>query len=146
PDSQPLARFLESAPPPPLRQLLAKALGEFLARMHQAGVVHADLHPGNLLLRLDREGRPHLYLVDLADVRVGAPLGRKACQDNLVVLNRWFALRASRTDRLRFWRAYDPGARADARTPRDLEERTLASNLTFWRRRDPRCLADNRCF
>jgi tRNA A-37 threonylcarbamoyl transferase component Bud32 len=146
PDAQPLSRFLESVPPPALRQILARALGEFLARMHQAGVVHADLHPGNLLLRLDHEGRPHLYLVDLADVRVGPPLGRRASQDNLVVLNRWFALRASRTDRLRFWRAYDPAARADTRTPRHLEERTLASNLAFWRRRDPRCLGSNRYF
>ena len=32
-----------------IRQRLAVELGQFLARMHQAGIRHNDLHPGNLL-------------------------------------------------------------------------------------------------
>src|SRR5262249_14999382 len=35
-----------------LRQRVAVALGELLARMHDAGLVHQDLHPGNILLQL----------------------------------------------------------------------------------------------
>jgi hypothetical protein len=84
------------------------------------------------------------------------------------MLNRWFALRASRTDRYRFWRAYC-GARHTLRggwpegvsyeagltaanrlafrnCARDLEQRTWQSNLCFWRHRDRRCLVTNRYY
>src|SRR5438067_506 len=74
-----------------------------------AGGRHADLHPGNLLLRPGHE--PTLYLVDLHAVRLGPPLTEAARRANLAVLNRWFMLRAGRTDRLRFWHAYDAARR-----------------------------------
>jgi len=158
PDVRPLNAFLESTLPtlPPerqtcLRQRLARRLGELLARMHDGGVRHDDLHPGNLLLRLDGD-EPTLYLVDLHAVRLGAPLGEAARRDNLAVLNRWFALRAGRTDRLRFWHAYDAarrqplGARRVTAAARAIEEATLSSNLRFWAQRDRHCLGDNRYF
>jgi tRNA A-37 threonylcarbamoyl transferase component Bud32 len=164
PDSQPLGTFLETTfrqggviRPSRLRQYLAVALGELVARMHAAGVTHHDLHPGNFLLRLTHEEAPELYLIDLHAVRFGAALGWPAARANLVLLNRWFALRAERTDRLRFWCAYrrfrqgpetprlheDPAAR---RAVSDLERRTLASNLRFWRRHDHNCLGKGRYF
>lgn len=160
-DAEPVNAFLEStlATFAPLRQVLVRQriackLGEMLARLHDAGIVHHDLHPGNLLVRLDANDQPSLYLIDLHAVRLGRPLCWRASRDNLVILNRWFVLRASRTDRLRFWRAY---CRARPRilnpadgTPRanelalDLERRTWLSNLRFWRSRDQRCLEANR--
>ncbi len=148
-----------------LRQALAKELGLFIARMHHQGITHDDLHPGNLLLRLDENDTPRLYLIDLHAVRVGRSLSWAAARDNLVLFNRWFILRAGRSERLRFFQAYAqargewrvasgewPGKNQDllASRPldagRDVEQQTVASNLAFWQHHDPRCVSSNRYF
>jgi len=139
-----------------VRQRLAVVLGRFLARMHEAGVVHEDLHPGNLLLRLGPNDEPELYLIDLYAVRLVPALDWPRSRDNLIVLNRWFMLRSARSDRLRCWRAYRDaralplGSRLNGvegrNAARDLEHRTLTSNLQFWRGKDRRCLGGNRWF
>jgi tRNA A-37 threonylcarbamoyl transferase component Bud32 len=140
-----------------LRQRIALALGDLLARMHDAGIVHQDLHAGNLLLHLDQDDRPRLYLIDLQAVRLGPPLNWRASRNNLVLVNRWFILRASRTERLRTWHAYcasrsaraGQGAVSRCVCPhrlREVEEHTLASNRAFWRGLDRRCLETNRRF
>jgi tRNA A-37 threonylcarbamoyl transferase component Bud32 len=153
PETQPLHTFLETLLPQwspgrqaRLRQRLATALGRLLARMHDAGIAHHDLHPGNLLLRLDADDHPELFLIDLHAVRIGAPLSWRARRGNLILLNRWFALRAERTDRLRFWRAYTGTKDQEPAKITDLERRTLASNLRMWRKLDRRCLRNNRHF
>jgi tRNA A-37 threonylcarbamoyl transferase component Bud32 len=152
----PLDAFLQDTPdgpPAPLRIRLARALGRLLARLHDAGLRHHDLHPGNILLRLDKDGELELFLLDLLMARLGPPLAWPAARDNLVVLNRWFHLRSHRSDRLRFWRAYRlarvagvPAGRQAHELARDLERRTLRSNLRFWRRHEGRCLGGNRHF
>jgi tRNA A-37 threonylcarbamoyl transferase component Bud32 len=178
PNVYPLDLFMEQTLPKrrgqrqaEMRQRLAQEMGCFVARMHQAGVTHQDLHPGNLLLRLDHEDTPRLYLIDLHAVRLGGELHWNASRDNLVLFNRWFIMRAERSDRFRFFQHYAqarkqladeegatrswlnwlPGAKGaligrpqDAE--RDLERRTVASNLAFWHHHDPRCLANNRYF
>jgi hypothetical protein len=157
---EPLNLFLERTLPAlaaPRRSLirlrLAGVLGEFIARLHNAGIVHHDLHAGNLLLHLGPGDEPVLFLIDLHAVHLGGPLGWAASRANLVVLNRWFILRASRTDRLRFWDVYHrhrpalvgEGPQA-AELARELERLTWASNLDFWRSRDRRSLATNRYY
>jgi hypothetical protein len=70
----------------------------------------------------------------------------------------WFTTRASRADRLRFWRAYFE-ARGLGRwqrgacrpqeplgLARELESRARARALNFWRGRDRRCLVSNRYY
>jgi tRNA A-37 threonylcarbamoyl transferase component Bud32 len=163
PDAWPLDTFLGSILPTlqvsrhaRLRQRVASALGRFLALLHDAGVEHRDLHPGNLLVRFDEKDRPTLWLIDLLAARLGPPLAKAASHDNLVIVNRWFILRSSRGDRLRFWEAYRqarPQVRewsaddADGRRySRHIERATLRSNLAFWRIRDRRCLGTNRYF
>jgi serine/threonine protein kinase len=153
PETRPLHSFLETTLPQwpaprqtRLRQRLAVALAKLLAHMHEAGIAHHDLHPGNLLLRLDADDRIELFLIDLHAVRVGSPLSWRARRANLILLNRWFSLRSERTDRLRFWRAYS-GARSQMpRVIADLERGTLASNLRMWRKLDGRCRQGNRRF
>lgn len=162
---QPLDTYIESVMPniagarqSVIRQRLARELGRFVARMHDAGIRHTDLHAGNILVTFDSEDRPAFYLIDLHAVRLGRPLNWTASRDNLVIFTRWFITRASRADRLRFWRAYYEarakrvGKEASApysllqKLARDLEQRTLHSLLGFWRRRDRRCLASNRYY
>ncbi len=153
-----LERELPSWPEPRrtrIRQRIAVALGELLARMHGAGLMHDDLHPGNILLRRDADV-PHLFLIDLHAVRLGEPPDWSASRDNLVILNRWFSLRASRADRLRCWHAYCALRRTHRgqlvtrcvcpHRLREVEDRTLLSNLGFWRTLDPRCRENNRRF
>jgi tRNA A-37 threonylcarbamoyl transferase component Bud32 len=128
---------------------LARELGRFVARLHAAGVVHHDLHPGNILVD-SVSAQPRFSLLDLHAVRI-----RQACtwpvrRANLVVFNRYFALRASRSARLRFWRSYSAEAKHIGlpvdRAPRELERLTRESNLRFWAARDRRCLANNRYY
>jgi tRNA A-37 threonylcarbamoyl transferase component Bud32 len=148
-----------------LASRLGRVLGQFVARMHEAGIRHSDLHAGNLLLRLDAEDRPTLFLIDLHAVSFGPPLDWPASRDSLIMINRWFSVLVSRSDRWRFWASYfaarelgskvlfREGGRTSAAVrqrrkslARDLELRTLQSNLVFWRRKDRRCLRNNRRF
>jgi tRNA A-37 threonylcarbamoyl transferase component Bud32 len=158
-DAEPLNQFIETTLPslpaalqPRVRRNLAVALAELLAQMHDRGVLHNDLHPGNLLIRLRGES-VELFVIDLFAVRLRRTLDWPTARDNLVMLNRWFVLRSRPADRLRFWKTYWRLRRdrlADLDDLRvaalDLERRTWASNLIFWKHRDRRCLFSNRYF
>jgi serine/threonine protein kinase len=122
--------------------------------MHEGGINHHDLHPGNLLVQLN-DDEPQLFLIDLLAVRVGKPLTWNASRDNLILLNRWFSLRVSSTDRLRFWHTYCANRRVlRGQAPkggcfcphriREIETRTAASSLAFWRHLDHRCTKTSR--
>lgn len=127
---------------------LARRLGEFLARCHAAGVRHDDLHPGNLLLREGDSG-PELYLIDLPLAYVGGPLSWSASRANLLVLDRWFAMRFSRQDRLRAWKAYHAARGLDVEkhhTARALAEDTARSLVSASREMDGACLGKGRHF
>jgi tRNA A-37 threonylcarbamoyl transferase component Bud32 len=161
PDVEPLDTFLEKTllsfateRQHRLRLTMATVLGEFVARMHDAGVWHHDLHAGNMLVRLT-DDRPSLFLIDLHASKLGSSLTWEASRDNLIVLGRWFTIRCSRHERWRFWQVYhktrnqwgggqpDPTAE---RLAREVEEKAWRSNLSFWRSRDDRCLVSNRYY
>jgi tRNA A-37 threonylcarbamoyl transferase component Bud32 len=140
-----------------LRHQLAIELGKLVARMHDAGIRHNDLHPANILVRLGENDQVFLYLIDLNAVSMGAPLTWQQSRQNLVILNRWFVLRASRSDRYRFWNAYrlerqlgkgcsSLNSREGLDLADEVETRTLTSNLKFWKQRDRRCLKNNRYY
>ena len=112
-DTQPLNEFLHQVLPTfaarrqvKFRQRLAAALGQFMVRMHLAGIRYNDLHAGNLLLRLHADDTMELFLIDLNDIHFGACLTWRQCFDNLVILNIWFVLQVVRSDRLRFLLGY----------------------------------------
>jgi tRNA A-37 threonylcarbamoyl transferase component Bud32 len=167
-DVRPLGRFLEedllSLPvgeQTALRKELAAALGVFVARLHEAGIAHHDFHAANIMIRLEETG-PSLFLLDLDAVRLSARLSWSVSAANLVLLNRYFSLRASRADRLRFWQAYcrarppefGPAGvfgtsgqqRPAALLGAAVEEQTWQSNVEFWLRRDRRCCRNNRYY
>ncbi|HEY3787753.1 MAG TPA: lipopolysaccharide kinase InaA family protein [Urbifossiella sp.] len=131
---------------------LAGSLGRFIAKLHDSGIAHPDPHPGNLLVATT-DGRC-FALIDLHAIRLSRPLSWSESRANLVLFNRWFQLRASRTDRLRFWKAYRqsrltlpvPVEDQFADQARAVERGTAASNLRFWASRRSRCRGANRYF
>lgn len=79
-DSQSLGAYLEAHGPLPLADTLAIArpIAEALAAAHQAGVLHRDLKPDNLLVRRDPQGRWAVKLIDF-----GMALRQRLVQESL---------------------------------------------------------------
>jgi tRNA A-37 threonylcarbamoyl transferase component Bud32 len=152
----PLDRFVETELPAfaePLRSRvardLARALGELTARQHDAGLEHVDYHPGNLLVRLDDAGRPHLAMIDLDALRFHRSLSPARRAANLALLNHYFWIRCGRAHRARFLKAYLAATswKADpAGLARSIERRTRSWAERLWRRWGRRCLGTNKYF
>ncbi|MFM8979003.1 MAG: lipopolysaccharide kinase InaA family protein [Planctomycetia bacterium] len=89
-----------------LRRQVAVMLGSVLHRMHAAALVHRDLYPRNILLRVDPEGlhEPRLWLCDCR--RAGAPSWRRGTWHDLATLDADWRGRMPRGDRLATLRAY----------------------------------------
>ena len=81
------------------------ALGNLLARMHAAGVVHHDLHCGNVLVRTDTD-EPEPVLMDLHRASRRRRLSRRAMTLNLAQLFHDRHNFTTRTERLRFLACY----------------------------------------
>jgi serine/threonine protein kinase len=131
---------------------LASEFAKFLAKLHDAGVAHPDPHPGNVLVEMPASHIPRFALIDLHDVLVGPPLPWTESRHNLTLFNRWFQMRASRTDRARFWHAYryarvslpPPTQESLEREAKELERETHSSNLRLWAGRERRWLSSHR--
>ncbi|CAN5902456.1 hypothetical protein BH23PLA1_BH23PLA1_30480 [soil metagenome] len=157
PDTIPLDRFVEQVLPmmnaeraARLRIRLARSLADLTARLHQAGLVHADFHPGNVLVRLDEQDQPHLAMIDLDALRFRGRLGPRRTRENLALLNHYFWIRSARSDRLRFLLAY-LSARGEApgdvrKFARQIERSTRTWAERLWRRWGRRCLGTNKYF
>ena len=61
---------------------LATQLGDYLARLHEKGVLHGDLNLGNILHRPADGGRYHFSLIDTNRSHFHQPT-RRECLDNL---------------------------------------------------------------
>jgi tRNA A-37 threonylcarbamoyl transferase component Bud32 len=83
-----------------------RALAQMIARAHQAGFEHLDMHAANILVQPLAPRRYRTLFVDLQSARRGAPLSDRAVVRNLAQLNQWFRRRSNITTRLRFLRAY----------------------------------------
>jgi tRNA A-37 threonylcarbamoyl transferase component Bud32 len=131
---------------------LASEFARFLAKLHDAGVAHPDPHPGNVLVEMPASHIPRFALIDLHDVCVGPPLPWAESRQNLTLFNRWFQMRASRTDRARFWHTYrnarvsllPPTRESLEREAKELERETHVSNLRLWAGRERRWLGSHR--
>lgn len=133
-----------------LRRRLARALGELTARLHDGGYLHADFHPGNILVTLDAHGRPHLAMIDLDALRQPRRLPPRAAMANLAVLNHYFWTRSTRSDRLRFLQAYLRSRRERLGSARafaqGIEQETRRWAERLWRRWGKRCRGTNKYF
>lgn len=160
-----LAAVLPTFPEPRqsrVRQSLAVELGRLVARIHEAGILHHDLHAANLLVRINlstnEEPAIELFVIDLLAVKMGPALDWETSRQNLVMINCWFTFRVNRADRMRFWKAYFEarrlgdwargpfGTKHYARELHEIENLSWQRNLRFWQRRDRRCLVNNRYY
>jgi tRNA A-37 threonylcarbamoyl transferase component Bud32 len=73
---------------PDRRQQFLQGLAEFLRALFTAGVVHPDMHAGNVLGQIDGE-RIRFFLVDVYGVALRAPLGKASRQALAVWLAGW---------------------------------------------------------
>jgi tRNA A-37 threonylcarbamoyl transferase component Bud32 len=156
-DARPLDEFamqqLPAWPEPRrshVRQKLAAALGTMTARLHDAGFLHEDFHPGNILVRFPTEDEPELVILDLDALRTRKRIPWKVACQNLALLDHFFFQRSSRTDRYRFLKTYlenrsetSPGIRQYARR---IEDSTRAWAERLWRRWGRRCRSTNKYF
>jgi tRNA A-37 threonylcarbamoyl transferase component Bud32 len=115
-----------------VRQKLAVSMGELAARLHQAAVDHADFHAANVLIHVGVDRSPELWLIDLHRVRFRRALTWQQRFENLARLHQFFAGKSSRTDRLRFYRAYGRSWRLQAAVStgsRDTDEYSEIADL-----------------
>ncbi len=158
PDTLPLDEFVERRLPlmtearqGRLRRDLARTLADLTARLHEAGFVHQDFHPGNLLLHLGPDDSLRLAVIDLDALRQIRNLGWGDVRENLALLNHYFWSRCNRSDRYRFLQAYlqarrDPDAPGPRILARAIEKSTRVWAERLWTRWGRRCWGRNKYF
>jgi tRNA A-37 threonylcarbamoyl transferase component Bud32 len=88
-----------------LRKVTVK-LGELVGHMHAAGMLHGDLHCGNVLIRTDPQGDLDLVLTDLHRAKRCKRLSRRRRATNLAQLFHDRYTLTNRTERTRFLKHY----------------------------------------
>jgi len=126
------------------------ALAELVGRMHAHGVVHCDLHCGNVLVRTDVAGGfAGVVLMDLHRAHRRRRLSRRARAANLAQLLHDRRLWTTRTQRLRFLRHYlrAGGAGGSLRGwVRLIEPMARRHSRRLYAQRDRRVFSTNRYF
>jgi len=86
------------------RAVLLKRLGKTIGKMHAAGIFHGDLRSGNVFVKkVDNEWE--FFLLDNERTKKYAHIRNRLRLKNLVQIN-MFKEGLSRTDRMRFFKAY----------------------------------------
>jgi tRNA A-37 threonylcarbamoyl transferase component Bud32 len=133
-----------------LRHRLATSLAVLTARLHNAGMIHIDFHPGNILVRVDPAGNPELSMIDLDALRQTSRISWVKARQNLALLDHYFWLRSTRTDRHRFLTTYleHRSQKVDdvRRFAQAIEDSTRAWAERLWRRWGRRCRSTNKYF
>jgi len=90
------------------RRVLIDAAAAFVSALHDRGIAHADLKGSNLLAR-ERGTAFELFVVDLAELRIGRSVPEAARIEALAQLDASTPLVVTRSERLRFLARYAPG-------------------------------------
>lgn len=139
---------------------ITRGVARLVARAHQCGFQHQDMHAGNILVQTEQVAEPTGLFVDLHNVRIEHSVSTQRVIANLAQLNQWFRRHATRAQRLRFLKEYlsarDEFAQASefARNwtidPRELL--TILSTTarrhaeSLWAKRDRRSMRTGRYF
>jgi len=110
-----------------LRRQLLNALGTFIGRVHATGFIHGDLRPGNVLAAQTQDQFRFTLIDNERNVRKSPTPGRMLLR-NLMQLNMLPPGDLSRTDRMRFFRAW----RRQMRELSPVEAKILAAEAYRW--------------
>lgn len=130
-----LGRYWEGEPaafPVRGRRALVAAFGAEMARLHGAGIEHADARMGNILARW-RAGRWEFIWIDNEGNRRHGRMTPIQRRRNLVQANMDRGLTPA--DRLRFWRAYARTAGFSREEARTLRDDVARETRRRWRKR-----------
>jgi len=132
------------------RREIISLLATLLRRMHDSGIYHRDLHPGNFLVETSPAGERRLYLLDLHRASARRSLRRAQRLRSLAQFNMFASISLSRSERLLFFTRYFGEDRLwqDEKKAllERLESRTRAMRGRLWKGRVRRCLGNNRYF
>jgi len=88
------------------RRAIVEAVSGLLATAHEAGLVHRDVHPANILIQQASGAEPRAYFVDLYGAVIARRVDRIQALGSLAQLDQWFGRQATRSLRWRFLRGY----------------------------------------
>lgn len=160
-DAEPLSEFwLKVRDQPRNAWRLIDVVARLVARAHQIGFHHCDMHSGNILVRPRPGEEPEALFVDLHDVAIGRRVPTHTIVANIAQLNQWFRRHATRTQRLRFLDAYLRYRELFATASRharnwhadrrqllaDLDRQAAWHAEQIWSKRDRRTRRDGRYF
>lgn len=91
---------------------LVRAFGRFLGSLHRDGIYHGDLKAVNVFVSSAEGDDPRFFLVDYDRVRFLRSVARRRRVKNLAQVAASVAVLITRTDRLRFGRAWAPDEEA----------------------------------
>ena len=130
------------------RRRIVRSVAGALREFHDSGVLHRDLHSGNILVsevRRDPDGGPAVFIIDLqgAGFRSSLNIGKRI--KNLVQLDSYYGIVSSRTDRFFFLKSYAGGLDCDIKKlAAAVEEGAVRARWCLWRKRRRRYLRDGK--
>lgn len=131
------------------RRILAM-LARLLREMHDKGIYHRDLHPGNFLLSDCLPGGKCLYLLDLHRASVCRTLPLRHRIKSLAQFNMLATLALSRSERLFFFKSYFSGEQPWRSRKRwlleTIDDTTRRGRWRLWKKRQKRCVNSNKYF
>lgn len=148
--SMTLREALFSSEVPFPRRRVIRQLAEVISEMHDRGIHHRDLHPGNFLIHRDNAGTLGIAILDLHRARAGAPLSWRRRISSLAQFNMFATMALDDRERTRFLLSYLSGTRHPYPPRRRLfsriETRTMKMRRRLWKRREKRCVGTNNYF
>lgn len=134
----------------PERRRLIAVLAALLRRMHDSGIYHRDLHPGNFLVESLPGGQGRIFLLDLHRASASPSLPLRHRIRSLAQFNMFASISLAAPERLRFFNAYfaDDALWTKEKRQRlaEIDLMTRGMRWRLWRRREQRCLDNNKYF
>lgn len=130
------------------KKIIIRYLAGFIKKIHEQGILHSDLHAGNILIK-EFDDHYSFYLLDLSEAKMKIALQASDRYSNLALLNLNFFMRVEKSLRYYFFKQYSgnmksPGERRAA--IRKIENLTLTRALDLLEKRKKRCVQNNKAF